>query len=85
MINEYLDWTVLEKVCTLMHEAIPEINVEIKKETNLSDIGFDTYGMDNLRPLLEEKFSILISNSELDSFKTVADIIKFVRNRSKKL
>lgn len=85
MINEYLDWTVFIKVRASMVEVVPEVEEKVSKDANLEDIGFDTFGMDTLRPLLEEKFSILISNSELDSFKTVGDIVEFVRKRSKKL
>ena len=85
MISEYLDWTVLNKVRALMQEAIPELDGQISGETILNEVGFDTYAMDLLRPLLEEHFSVLISNSELDSFKTVADIVHFIRSRSRKL
>ncbi|MBQ8869948.1 MAG: hypothetical protein IJ019_01055 [Alphaproteobacteria bacterium] len=68
-----------------MIEIIPEVGADITAKAKLSDICFDKFGMDLLRPKLEERFSILISDDELDSFKTVDDIVKFVRSRSKKL
>ena len=85
MINDYLNWTIFHEICPLMLEIIPEIKTDIKKETLLEDICFDKFGLDLLRPKLEEKYSILITDSELDSFKTVADIVNFIRSRSKKL
>ena len=85
MINKYLDWTIFHEIRPMMVEVIPEVGADITAKANLSDICFDKFGMDLLRPKLEERFSILISNEELDGFKTVDDIVKFVRNRSKDL
>ena len=85
MINKYLDWTIFHEIRPMMIEVIPEMKNNINANAVLADICFDKFGMDLLRPKLEERFSILISDSELDSFKTVADIVKFVRSRSKKL
>ena len=86
MINEYLDWAALNKIRTLMLEVIPEIKAEdVKKETILEDICFDTFGMDLLRPKLEDSFNILLSDYVLKSFKTVADIVAYVRKHSSTL
>ena len=60
-----------------MVEVVPEVEEKVSKDANLEDIGFDTFGMDTLRPLLEEKFSIRISRKEIELFSqmSVGDVI----------
>ena len=86
MINQYLDWTALNKIRSLLIETIPETKTDdITQDTVLEDICFDAFGLDLLRPKLEETFNILVPDAVLNSFKTVGDIVCYVRKYSKKL
>jgi len=55
---------------------------EVKEDTNLKiDLDTDHIERDSIFKKIEEKFSVIISSSDLKTLNTVNDIIVFIENK----
>jgi acyl carrier protein len=58
------------------------INIDIKEEDSLDDLGFDELDRAELVMALEEEFCIVISAEEAEKFVEVKDIINYLISKN---
>ena len=71
---------MLEVLKELYYEVTGNYDFEITPKTKLDgDIGLSSFGKIQLVCALEDRFDISIPNKTLASFKTVDDILKYLK------
>lgn len=54
---------------------------EVKKDSTFESLNFDEIDIIELGFELEDKFDIIIAEAEIETIKTVADVIKLVEGK----
>ncbi len=76
----------LEEILRKVQETIvDQLAVELEEVTMnalfLEDLGADSFYMLEFAEALEDLFGLRISGEELGSFHTVADAVRYIKNR----
>jgi acyl carrier protein len=72
--------TFIEDIIDIVSQAGTQANNSlISGEADLRDIGCDSLDMFNIVLMVQEKYDIEISDNELDSIRTINDIVDIVR------
>lgn len=75
---------VLEQVKKIVSEKLDIEAGSIRAESSfIDDLGADSLDITELVMLFENKFSISIPDSEMEKFKTVDDVVKFIESQKK--
>ena len=74
---------MLETLKDLYYDLTGNYDVEITPKTKLdSDLSLSSLGKVQLICAIEDHFDIEIPNSKIRSFKTVQDLIKFLKKKT---
>jgi acyl carrier protein len=66
----------LEKIAKILQENNPELDLStIKPDSKLSDLGIDSLGFVQMIFEIEETLSITLSDKDLESLKTISNIM----------
>lgn len=82
-ISEMSDDEIVAEFAKLIKKCIPEVDdsMPINGDSNLSDdLGIDSLGGYELIMAAEDHFGIEISDSQVESIKTIQDLIFIVRS-----
>ncbi|MCI8382833.1 MAG: acyl carrier protein [Lachnospiraceae bacterium] len=74
---------MLEKIAALIEEQLGTVDAsDITEETSFKDdLGADSLDLFELVMQCEEEYGIEFPSDELDSMKTVGDVIRFIREQ----
>ena len=74
---------MLEKIAALIEEQLGTVDAsDITEETSFKDdLGADSLDLFELVMQCEEEYGIEFPSDELDSVKTVGDVIRFIREQ----
>ena len=76
---------VYEKLLRVFKEVIFDMDVDISKitlETRIvEDLAFSSINMLLMAIAIESNFDIEIETADIDSFKTVRDVVKYIEER----
>ena len=74
---------MLEKIAALIEEQLGTVDAsDITEETSFKDdLGADSLDLFELVMQCEEEYCIEFPSDELDSMKTVGDVIRFIREQ----
>jgi acyl carrier protein len=77
------DKEMLEKIAALIEEQLGTVDAsDITEETSFKDdLGADSLDLFELVMQCEEEYGIEFPSDELDSMKTVGDVIRFIREQ----
>ena len=74
---------MLEKVKEIYYSVTGNYDLEITPKTKLNDeLLLSSYGKIELICAIEDRFGISIPNKALSSFKTVDDIVKYLKKNT---
>lgn len=69
----------MKKVLKFMQEIVPDLSPEVDENTSLADIWFDQFCCELLARKLNDEYTILIPDREVDAWETVGDIFTTVK------
>lgn len=74
---------MLEKIAALIEEQLGTVDAtQITEETSFKDdLGADSLDLFELVMQCEEEYGIEFPSEELDSMKTVGDVIRFIKEQ----
>lgn len=74
---------MLEKIAALIEEQLGTVDAgDITEETSFKDdLGADSLDLFELVMQCEEEYGIEFPSEELDSMKTVGDVIRFIKEQ----
>jgi len=77
---------IFQKICEMIGEQLDVENIDdIKMSTTLSDdLDADSLDAVEIIMAIEDEFGIEVSDDVGESFKTIADIVNFVEQNTKK-
>lgn len=71
---------MLEKLKSILYENTGIENLEISNESNLkNDLGLNSLDLVELACAVEEDFDVEIPDSSIKDFKTVGDVMNFLK------
>lgn len=71
---------MLEKMLSIIAEQLNVEESEIKAESNFKDdLGADSLDLFELVMALEEEFGVEIPSEDLESIKTVSDVMEYLK------
>lgn len=72
---------MIEKLKEIICEHIGNSNIEINEDTILiADLGLNSFDLVNLACVVEDEFDIEIPDRAIKDFKTVGDVINYIKN-----
>lgn len=75
---------VFEKIREILFEQLEYDEDKITMESSIvDDLGADSLDVVDLVMSIEEEFDIEIPDEEIETVKTVGDLVKFVESRNK--
>ncbi len=69
---------VFEKIKALISDQFDIDEDEISMDTTMDDLGIDSIDAVELSLGLEDEFDVSIPDEELENFKTVGDVVRFI-------
>lgn len=73
---------MFERVCEVLEEFVEISKEEMTFESDLiSDLGLNSIDVVEIVVAMEEEFEIEIPDRMISSFKTIADIVKYVEGK----
>ena len=72
--------TVTEEIIAMIADKGALSIEEIKPENTWGELGFDSLDTVELIMAFEDKFSVKISDAEIENIPTVGDAIKYIEN-----
>ncbi|NLZ38131.1 MAG: acyl carrier protein [Firmicutes bacterium] len=69
---------VFDEVISLISDQLTVDEDELTMETSFEDLNADSLDIVELVMALEEKFNLEISDDELESIKTVGDVVRYI-------
>ena len=74
-----MDNEIFEKVSDILVDQLGVEKEKIDESTEIiADLGADSLDVVDVVQSLEEKFSIKVPNAEIESLKTVGDIVSYI-------
>ena len=73
-----------EKIQEILKDLTGNDKIEINEKTNiLTDIDINSYDLIEMVCRIEDEFDVEISDKQAKSFKTVGDVISFIKENQK--
>lgn len=71
---------ILEKVVELVNDTLEVDNVELNEETNLKDLGADSFDLLELVTALEDEFELTMDDDDVEKIATVGQVVDAIGN-----
>ena len=76
---------ILERIRPIIVEQFDVEEESISNETKFEEMGADSLDIVELIMALEEEFDIEIPDASIEDITTVGDLVKFIKNRTRKI
>ena len=74
---------VFEKIRSILAEQFSEDESSITMSTDLAeDLGADSLDLADVLMAIEDEFEVEVLDEDLESIKTVGDIVEYIENKS---
>lgn len=71
---------ILEKVVELVNDTLDVDNVELTEDTNLKDLGADSFDLLELVTALEDEFELTMDEEDVEKIATVGQVVDAIEN-----
>ena len=71
---------ILEKVVELVNDTLDVDNVELNEDTNLKDLGADSFDLLELVTALEDEFELTMDDDAVEKIATVGQVVDAIEN-----
>lgn len=71
---------ILEKVVELVNDTLDVDNVELNEDTNLKDLGADSFDLLELVTALEDEFELTMDDEDVEKIVTVGQVVDAIEN-----
>lgn len=71
---------ILEKVVELVNDTLDIDDVELNEDTNLKDLGADSFDLLELVTALEDEFELTMDDDDVEKIATVGQVIDAIEN-----
>lgn len=71
---------ILEKVVELVNDTLDVDNVELNEDTNLKDLGADSFDLLELVTALEDEFELTMDDEDVEKVATVGQVVDAIEN-----
>lgn len=71
---------ILEKVVELVNDTLDIDDVELNEDTNLKDLGADSFDLLELVTALEDEFELTMDNGDVEKIATVGQVVDAIEN-----
>ena len=71
---------ILEKVVELVNDTLDIEDVELNEDTNLKDLGADSFDLLELGPALEDEFELTMDDGDVEKIATVGQVVDAIEN-----
>ncbi|WP_418829113.1 acyl carrier protein [Paratractidigestivibacter sp.] len=71
---------ILEKVVELVNDTLDVDNVELNEDTNLKDLGADSFDLLELVTALEDEFELTMDDDDVEKIATVGQVVDAIEN-----
>lgn len=71
---------ILEKVVELVNDTLDVDNVELNEDTNLKDLGADSFDLLELVTALEDEFELTMDDDDVEKIATIGQVVDAIEN-----
>ena len=71
---------ILEKVVELVNDTLDIEDVELNEDTNLNDLGADSFDLLELVTALEDEFELTMDDGDVEKIATVGQVVDAIEN-----
>lgn len=71
---------ILEKVVELVNDTLEVDDVELNEDTNLKDLGADSFDLLELVTALEDEFELTMDDDDVEKIATVGQVVDAIEN-----
>ncbi len=71
---------ILEKVVELVNDTLDIEDVELNEDTNLKDLGADSFDLLELVTALEDEFELTMDDGDVEKIATVGQVVDAIEN-----
>ena len=71
---------ILEKVVELVNDTLDIEDVELYEDTNLKDLGADSFDLLELVTALEDEFELTMDDGDVEKIATVGQVVDAIEN-----
>ena len=71
---------ILEKVVELANDTLDIDDVELNEDTNLKDLGADSFDLLELVTALEDEFELTMDDDDVEKIATVGQVVDAIEN-----
>lgn len=71
---------ILEKVVELVNDTLDIDDVELNEDTNLKDLGADSFDLLELVTALEDEFELTMDDDDVEKIVTVGQVVDAIEN-----
>lgn len=71
---------ILEKVVELVNDTLDIDDVELNEDTNLKDLGADSFDLLELVTALEDEFELTMDDDDIEKIATVGQVVDAIEN-----
>ncbi len=71
---------ILEKVVELVNDTLDIDDVELNEDTNLKDLGADSFDLLELVTALEDEFELTMDDGDVEKIATVGQVVDAIEN-----
>ncbi len=71
---------ILEKVVELVNDTLDIEDVELNEDTNLKDLGADSFDLLELVTALEDEFELTMDDDDVEKIATVGQVVDAIEN-----
>lgn len=71
---------IREKVVELVNDTLDVDNVELNEDTNLKDLGADSFDLLELVTALEDEFELTMDDEDVEKIATVGQVVDAIEN-----
>lgn len=71
---------ILEKVVELVNDTLDIEDVELNEDTNLKDLGADSFDLLELVTAFEDEFELTMDDGDVEKIATVGQVVDAIEN-----
>lgn len=71
---------ILEKVVEIVNDTLDIEDVELNEDTNLKDLGADSFDLLELVTALEDEFELTMDDGDVEKIATVGQVVDAIEN-----
>ena len=71
---------ILEKVVELVNDTLDIDDVELNEDTNLKDLGADSFDLLELVTALEDEFELTMDDDDVEKIATLGQVVDAIEN-----